>query len=215
MSTVIRLDRLFLDHRTLSTRVNGFVAFVIPPHDHAISSVELSRLCGRVIPAFGSYWLSSDFGADLLLCILQKISPSMQANMRACAIILNTSSDRAAVLCQQFQQQCSAFPPVTSRFFSKNYSSGHFEFKEISSIEVLTALRKLPSGKSVGLDHVSNELLKLCACSAVCSSLATLCNMFAVTRLISCCVEKCNNNTNTQSGQECFPTPVLSTSCSS
>ena len=97
--------------------------------------------------------------------------------MRACTIMLKTSSDRAAVLCQQFQQQCSAFPPVTSRFFSKNDSSGHFEFKEISSIEVLTALRKQPSGKSVGLDHVSNELLKLCACSAVCSSLPTLCNM--------------------------------------
>ena len=58
VSTVIRLDRLFfLDHRTLSTRVNGFVAFVMPPQDHAISSpeFELSRLCGRVTPAFGSY----------------------------------------------------------------------------------------------------------------------------------------------------------------
>ena len=52
----------------------------------------------------------------------------------------------------------SVWPPVTSRFFSMNDSSGHFEFKEISSIEVLTALRKLPSGKSVGLDLVSNEL---------------------------------------------------------
>ena len=91
--------------------------------------------------------------------------------------IVSSTSDRAAVLCQQFQQQCSAFPPVTSRFFSKNDSSGHFEFKEITSIEVLTALRKLPSGKSVVLDLVSNELLKLCACSAVCSSLATLFNM--------------------------------------
>ena len=91
--------------------------------------------------------------------------------------IVSSTSDRAAVLCQQFQQQCSAFPPVTSRFFSKNDGSGHFEFKDISSIEVLTALRKLPSGKSVGLDLVSNELLKLCACSAVCSSLATLFNM--------------------------------------
>ena len=75
--------------------------------------------------------------------------------------IVSSTSDRPAVLCQQFQQQCSAFSPVTSRFFSKNDSSGHFEFKEISSIEVLTALRKLPSGKSVGLDLVSNELLKL------------------------------------------------------
>ena len=91
--------------------------------------------------------------------------------------IVSSTLDRAAVLCQQFQQQCSAFPPVTSRFFSKNDNSGHFEFKDISSIEVLTALRKLPSGKSVGLDLVSNELLKLCACSAVCSSLATLFNM--------------------------------------
>ena len=91
--------------------------------------------------------------------------------------IVSSTSDRAAVLCQQFQQQCSAFPPVTSRFFSKNDSSGHFEFKDISSIEVLTALHKLPSGKNVGLDLVSNELFKLCACSAVCSSLATLFNM--------------------------------------
>ena len=91
--------------------------------------------------------------------------------------IVSSTSDRAAVLCQKFQQQYSAFPPVTSRFISKNDSSGHFEFKDTSSIEVLTALRKLPSGKSVRLDLVSNELLKLCACSAVCSSLATLFNM--------------------------------------
>ena len=91
--------------------------------------------------------------------------------------IVSSTSDRAAVLCQQFQQRCSAFPPVTSRFFSKNDSSGISEFKEISSIEALTALRKLPSGKSVGLDLVNNGLLKLCACSAVCSSLAKLFNM--------------------------------------
>ena len=75
--------------------------------------------------------------------------------------IVSSTSDRAAVLCQQFQQQCSAFPPVTSRFFSKNDGSGHFELKEISSIEVLTALRKPPSDKSVGLDLVSNKVLKL------------------------------------------------------
>ena len=88
--------------------------------------------------------------------------------------IVSSTSDRAAVFCQQFQQQCSAFPPVTSSVFSKNDSSGQFEFKEITSIEVLTALRKLPSGESVGLDLISNELLKLGACSAVCSSLAML-----------------------------------------
>ena len=90
---------------------------------------------------------------------------------------MSSTSDRAAVFCQQFQQQYAAFPPVTSSVFSKNDSSGQFEFKEITSIEVLTALRKLPSGKSVGLDVISNELLKLGACSAVCSSLATLFNM--------------------------------------
>ena len=56
---------------------------------------------------------------------------------------------------------------------SPRTSSGQFEFKEITSIEVLTALRKLPSGKKCGLD----ELLKLGDCSTVCSSLATLFNM--------------------------------------
>ena len=44
--------------------------------------------------------------------------------------IVSSTSDRAAVLCQQFQQQCSAFPPVTSRFFSKNDSSGHLSSKK-------------------------------------------------------------------------------------
>ena len=54
--------------------------------------------------------------------------------------IVSSTSDQAAFLSQQFQQQCSAFPSVTSGVFFKNDSSGQFEFKEITLIEVLTAL---------------------------------------------------------------------------
>ena len=88
-----------------------------------------------------------------------------------CVVHLGSSS------CPLSTVSATMFSFSTSHFkiFLQEWQLWSFWVQDISSIEVLTALRKLPSGKSVGRDLVSNELL--CACSAVCSSLATLFNM--------------------------------------
>ena len=115
-----------------------------------------------------------------------------------------------------FSNLMFSFSTVASSVFSQNDSSGQFEFNEITWIEVLTALGKLTTRKSVGLDLLSNELLKLGACSAVCSSLATLFNL-SLSQGSFPAIWQRNNNTSSQSGQERFPTqsnqPVALLSC--
>ena len=66
-----------------------------------------------------------------------------------------------------------AVTDVNPLLCTRSTSSRLFLKLKVDTIEVLTALRKLPSGKSIRLDLASNELIKRCAGSALCFSLAT------------------------------------------
>ena len=76
-----------------------------------------------------------------------------------------------------FRQQCStsspaAFPSCPLLLKSSVTKPG-FQFSPVSSLDVASLLRSLPSGKSVGPDNISNEPLKISA-PAISESLAAL-----------------------------------------
>ena len=96
--------------------------------------------------------------------------------------------DNAAVTCPEqqalvlndlFHKQCSAFRSATlssvlsARDVATSASTTLFLFDEITPEQVLRTIRGLPSGKSCGVDGITNELLKLTA-DAICVPLATI-----------------------------------------
>ena len=88
--------------------------------------------------------------------------------------------EKAEVFNAHFCQQCStsspaAFPscPPLLKYFS--VTKPGFQFSPVSYLDVASQLRSLPSGKSVGPDKISNELLKISA-PAIAESLAALIN---------------------------------------
>ena len=86
----------------------------------------------------------------------------------------------AEVFNAHFCQQCStsspaAFPSCSLLLKSSSVTKPGFQFSPVSSLDVALLLRSLPSGKSVGSDNISNELLKISAL-AISESLAALIN---------------------------------------
>ena len=89
--------------------------------------------------------------------------------------VVSSPVQQAATLNEKFIKQCSAFPASSDPVVAG--ANSVFAFQEVSEEEVFRELKALPSGKSPGLDGVSNDLLKLAACPAVAESLAKLFNM--------------------------------------
>ena len=92
---------------------------------------------------------------------------------------VTSPAQQARVLNDLFHKQCSAFPSATLSSVSSagdaatSASTTLFLFDEITPEQVLRAIHGLPSGKSCGVDGVTNELLKLTA-DAIRVPLATI-----------------------------------------
>ena len=94
--------------------------------------------------------------------------------------LITCPQEKAEVFNAPFCQQCStsspaAFPSCPLLLKSSSVTKPSFQFSPVSSLDVASLLRSLPSGKSVGPNNISNELPKISA-PAISESLAALIN---------------------------------------
>lgn len=94
--------------------------------------------------------------------------PALQAD---CSLALSPT-EKARLLNQHFQVQCSSFPMATC---VPSCPNPRFQFSHITPEEVHRVITSLPNRKTPGSDNITNELLKLSS-SAISQSLSELFN---------------------------------------
>ena len=104
---------------------------------------------------------------------LREVSPQSVGDK-----LVTCPQEKAEVFNEHFCRQCSTSPSAvfpSCPDLPKLTSNPGFQFSQLSSLDIALLLRSLPSGKSAGLDNITNELLKLSA-PAISESLAAIVN---------------------------------------